>query len=135
MSDQAKRLWIWLLLLALLVPTPAQAAPGARPGAQTTTGITDTDMRSNDGRAITAAGLSNVGDFAEAGGVMSYGGNFEGYHIAGLYAGRILKGEKPDELPFQQITRTELVINLRTARTLGLQVPASLLARADEVID
>lgn len=74
-------------------------------------------------------------DFAAAGGVISYGGNFEGYHTAGVYAGRILKGENPAELPFQQLTKTELVINLKSTRTLGLQVPASLLARADEVID
>jgi putative tryptophan/tyrosine transport system substrate-binding protein len=74
-------------------------------------------------------------DFAAAGGVMSYGGNLNGYRVAGLYAGRILKGQKPGELPFQQVTKAELVINLRTARALGIQVPASLLARADEVID
>jgi putative ABC transport system substrate-binding protein len=74
-------------------------------------------------------------DFAAAGGIISYGGNFEGYHTAGLYAGRILKGENPAELPFQQLTKTELVVNLKSARVLGIQVPASLLARADEVID
>jgi len=74
-------------------------------------------------------------DFAEAGGMMAYGGNFEGYRVAGLYTGRILKGQLPAELPFQQITKTELVVNLKTAKTLGLTVPPSLLARADEVIE
>jgi putative ABC transport system substrate-binding protein len=74
-------------------------------------------------------------DFAAAGGIMSYGGNFDGYHTAGLYVGRILKGENPADLPFQQITKTELVVSLKTAGALGIQVPASLLARADEVID
>ena len=74
-------------------------------------------------------------DFAQAGGIMSYGGNFDGYRIAGLYAGRILKGEKPANLPIQEITKTELVINLKVAKSLGLQVPQLLLGRADEVIE
>ena len=74
-------------------------------------------------------------DFAAAGGVMSYGGGLEGYRIAGLYAGRILKGDNPAELPFQQVTKTELVVSLKSARAIGIEVPASLLARADNVID
>jgi ABC-type uncharacterized transport system substrate-binding protein len=74
-------------------------------------------------------------DFAAAGGIMSYGGNLEPYHICGLHTARILKGEKPSEMPIQQITKVELVINLQTAKVLGLSVPATLLARADEVIE
>jgi putative ABC transport system substrate-binding protein len=80
--------------------------------------------------------IYTLSEFAAAGGVISYGASrADAWHQAGVYVGRILKGEKPGELPVIQPTAFEMAINLRTAKALGVSIPLTLIARADEIIE
>jgi putative ABC transport system substrate-binding protein len=102
--------------------------------------IQQTGVRSEQLAAMTVRNtmpaIYQTREFAAAGGLMSYGANLiDAYHLAGVHAGRILKGENPGDLPIQQSTKVEMFINLKAAKALGITVPSTLLARADEVIE
>jgi putative ABC transport system substrate-binding protein len=139
--DQAPSLGV--TIQSIEVPTPASldaafsTMGSVRPDALVT--IFDTVTLSNRGRIVEFAARHRVPaiyqlkEFADAGGFMSYGPQSTLQRI-GIYVDKILRGAKPEDLPVEQATKFELVINLKTAKALGLTIPPSLLARADEVI-
>jgi putative ABC transport system substrate-binding protein len=140
----ARAFGLRLVVLKASVPSEIEAAFAAivqqRAGALVVTG--DAFFIIQNGQIVALAarhGIPTVYQYREstvAGGLMSYGASLvDAWRIVGTYAGRILKGEKPADLPVQQSSKIQLAINLETAKALGLSVPANLLAIADEVIE
>jgi ABC-type uncharacterized transport system substrate-binding protein len=116
--------------VAVIAATTNPAAVAAKAATSTSEQLGSLTLRN----AVPA--ISQFREFAAAGGLMSYGGSFmEGARQVGVLTGRILKGEKPTDLPVQQSTKVELIINQKTAKALGISVPQALISRADEVIE
>jgi putative ABC transport system substrate-binding protein len=143
-QDAARDLGARVVILNASSPTEIESAfevlAGQRVGALVVSG--ETFFLTQRNRLVELAAHHAVPtiyayrEFPVAGGLMSYGGDYtEPFRLLGIYAGRILKGEKPADLPVQQATKVELVINLKTAKTLGLVIPLPLLGRADQVIE
>ena len=143
-QDAARTLGVELHVVPVSAEAEFQNAFASLIGLQTTAAVIAVDSfftarREELGRLALQTGIAAIyqfRDFAEAGGVMSYGGSLlNGMRIVGFYTARILNGEKPEELPVQQTTRAELVVNLKSANSLGIAVPLPLLGRADEVLE
>jgi putative tryptophan/tyrosine transport system substrate-binding protein len=143
-ESAARSLGVRLVILHASTPDDIEAAFASLVGRQISALLGGADaLLFSQRRQIAALAIQHAipaiyefREFVEAGGLMSYGTRLaDAYRLAGTYAGRILEGEKPADLPVQQSTKFELVINLKTAKALGLMVPPTLLARVDEVIE
>ena len=143
-QDAARLLGLHLHVLHASTESQIDAAFGALVELRASALIVGVEPFLNDSRAQIVAlaaryavpAVYGVRDFVTAGGLMSYGTDLvDIYRQSGIYAGKILKGARPADLPVQQLTKVALVINLKTAKTLGLTIPATLLGRADEVIE
>jgi putative ABC transport system substrate-binding protein len=143
-GSAADALGIKLLLVEARGPDDFEGAFATMAGARSDALLLSADalMIRNRERLVGLAAQYNIPavyplrEFAAAGGLVSYGPDYaEAYRQVGDYLGRVLNGEKPENLPVQQVTKLELVINMKTAKTLGLSVPISLFGRADEVIE
>jgi putative ABC transport system substrate-binding protein len=143
-QDAARSLGLHLHILNASTESQIDAVFGALAELRATALIVSVDTFLNSSRdqivALTARyavpAVYGLRDFVNAGGLMSYGTDLvDVYRQQGIYAGKILKGARPADLPIQQVTKVALVINLKTAKTLGLTFPTTLLGRADEVIE
>jgi putative tryptophan/tyrosine transport system substrate-binding protein len=143
-QDAARLLGLHLHVLHASTESQIDAAFGALVELRAGALIVGVEPFLNDSRAQIVAlaaryavpAVYGVRDFVTAGGLMSYGTDLvDIYRQSGIYAGKILKGARPADLPVQQLTKVALVINLKTAKTLGLTIPTTLLGRADEVIE
>jgi putative tryptophan/tyrosine transport system substrate-binding protein len=142
--DAARSLGLQLHILNASTESEIDTAFGTLVGLRAGALIVSADLFLNNQRAQIVAlaarhavpAIYGVREFATSGGLMSYGNDLaDAYRQSGIYAGKILKGAKPADLPVQQVVRVEFVINLKTAKALGLTFPITLLGRADEVIE